>query len=172
MPPLPVTGNVGVTITFVAAWVVDGGRIEFAGAGRSRDLSDREGWHAAGLVALKDDVVYALALRNGSLLAATGNRGRVYRVEREDAGAIYRCGASGGRTRNGVCTREGRVCWWRRATAARCFGWAMRTAKESTYTSEVFDAQGYAQWGRVETRAEAARRATNFGCGAEMSRAR
>src|SRR5439155_17641159 len=38
------------------------------------------------LVTLKDDVVYALAMRGGSLLAASGNRGRVYRVDTNEAG--------------------------------------------------------------------------------------
>ena len=38
------------------------------------------------LLTLKDDVVYALAVRNGSLLAATGNRGRVYRVDTKEPG--------------------------------------------------------------------------------------
>ncbi len=40
------------------------------------------------LLTLKDDVVYALAVRNGSLLAATGNRGRVYRVDTEVVDAL------------------------------------------------------------------------------------
>ena len=61
------------------------------------------------LVTLKDDVVYALAVRNGSLLAATGNRGRVYRVDTSEARAVYRCCASGGGAGDGVCSGEGWV---------------------------------------------------------------
>jgi hypothetical protein len=33
------------------------------------------------LVQMKDDVVYSLSFRKGALLAATGNRGRIYRVD-------------------------------------------------------------------------------------------
>ncbi len=107
LPPLPVTGNVGVTITFVQpgsstaaganTLVPDGSEIYRIAV----DGSPQK------LLTLKDDVVYALAVRNGSLLAATGNRGRVYRVDTDGAGAVYRCGASGGGAGDGVCSGEG-----------------------------------------------------------------
>src|SRR5882757_8837246 len=81
LPPLPVSGSVGVSITFVQpgsstaaganTLVPDGSEIYRI----SVDGSPQK------LLTLKDDVVYALAVRNGSLLAATGNRGRVYKIE-------------------------------------------------------------------------------------------
>ncbi|MEG9434555.1 hypothetical protein JAO32_19870, partial [Terriglobus sp. ADX1] len=37
------------------------------------------------LVALQQDVVYALTVRNNALFAATGNRGRVYRIDTAQA---------------------------------------------------------------------------------------
>ena len=88
LPPLPVTGNVGVTITFVQP-----GSSTAAGANTLvPDGSEIYRIAADGtplkLVTLKDDVVYALAVRNGSLLAATGNRGRVYRVDTNEADGL------------------------------------------------------------------------------------
>src|SRR5216683_2777772 len=73
LPPLPVTGNVAVTITFsqpasstaagANTLVPEGSEIyRIAANGTPQKL-----------LTLKDDVVYALAVRDGSLLAATGN---------------------------------------------------------------------------------------------------
>ena len=81
LPPLPVTGAVGITITFVQP-----GSTTAAGTnGVVPDGSELDRIAADGtperLLALPNDVVYALALRNGQLLAATGNRGRVYSVD-------------------------------------------------------------------------------------------
>ena len=69
-----------------AAGVGECGDGEYADSGGVGDLPDCGGWKPEKLVSLKDDVVYALAFRNGSLLAATGNRGRVYRVDTAVAG--------------------------------------------------------------------------------------
>ena len=55
-----------------AAGIGDGGGDEYAGTGWVGDLRDCGGWGSEKLLTLKDDVVYALAVRNGSLLAATG----------------------------------------------------------------------------------------------------
>ena len=80
------TGEVGVTITFsqpgsanaatANTLIPDGSEIYRIGVDGAPSK----------LLTLKDDVVYALAFRNGSLLAATGNRGRVYRVDTAVAG--------------------------------------------------------------------------------------
>src|SRR5580698_2661814 len=86
LPPLPVTGNVGVSITFVQPG-------SSTAAGSNTLVPD--GWEIykiavdgcpKKLVTLNDDVVYALAVRNVSLLASTGNRGRIYRVDTNEAG--------------------------------------------------------------------------------------
>ncbi len=107
LPPLPVTGNVGVSITFVQpgsstaaganTLVPDGSEIYRIAADGSPEK----------LVTLKDDVVYALAMRNGSLLAATGNRGTNVSGGHEGCGAVYRCRTSGSGAGDGVCCGEG-----------------------------------------------------------------
>jgi hypothetical protein len=151
LPPLPVTGNVGVTITFVQpgssvaagtnALVPEGSevyRISVNGTPQK-------------LITLKDDVVYALAFRNGSLLAATGNRGRVYRVDTNAAGRFtdiaHLEGAQGmafAQVKDGLLVAT--------SNSGKLFRMGDSVSPAATYTSEVFDAQGFSQWGRVEVR--------------------
>jgi sugar lactone lactonase YvrE len=155
LPPLPVTGNVGMTITFVQpgsstaagsnTLVPDGSEIyKIAVDGSPQKL-----------LTLKDDVVYALAVRNGSLLAATGNRGRVYRVDTKEAGRftdVAHLEASQGMAfapgKDGLLVAT--------SNSGKVFRLGDAVASNATYTSEVFDAQGFAQWGRAEVRAGAA----------------
>jgi hypothetical protein len=165
LPPLPVTGGVGVTITFVQpgsstaagsnTLVPDGSeiyRIAVDGAPQK-------------LLTLKDDVVYALAVRNGSLLAATGNRGRVYRIDagkmdagRLDAGGSGRFSdvahleASQGMAFAAV--KDGLLV--ATSNSGKVFRLGDAVAPAATYTSDVFDAQSFSQWGRAEVRAGSA----------------
>ena len=153
LPPLPVTGNVGVTITFAQpgsstaaganALVPDGSEIY-------RIAKDGT---PSRLVALKDDVVYALDFRNGALMAATGNRGRVYRVDVAMPGRftdVAHLEAAQGMAfaplKDGLLVAT--------SNSGKLFRLGDAAAKDPVYTSEVFDAQGYSQWGRVETRAD------------------
>jgi hypothetical protein len=155
LPPLPVTGNMGVTITFSQP-----GSATAAGAnGLVPDGSEIYRIAADGspekLLTLKDDVVYALAVRNGSLLAATGNRGRVYRVERNDAGRFTDVahleaaqGMAFAPVKDGLLVAT--------SNSGKVFRLGDGVATAATYTSDVFDAQSFSQWGRAEVRAGAA----------------
>src|SRR3984957_11456030 len=154
LPPLPVTGGVGVTITFVQpgsstaaganTLVPDGSEIyKIAVDGSPQKL-----------LTLKDDVVYALAVRNGSLLAATGNRGRVYRVDTNAAGRftdVAHLEAAQGMASAGV--KDGLLV--ATSNSGKVFRLGDGVAQMATYTSDVFYAQGFAQWGRAEVRASA-----------------
>jgi hypothetical protein len=155
LPPLPVSGSVGVSITFVQpgsstaaganTLVPDGSEIYRIAA----DGSPQK------LLTLKDDVVYALAMRGGSLLAATGNRGRVYRVDTKEAGQftdIVHLEAAQGMAFAGV--KDGMLV--ATSNSGKVFRLSDSVAGNATYTSDVFDAQGFAQWGRAELRAGAA----------------
>jgi hypothetical protein len=152
LPPLPVTGSVGVTITFVQpgsstaaganTLVPDGSEIYRIAV----DGSPQK------LLTLKDDVVYALAVRNGSLLAATGNRGRVYRVDVNEAGRftdVAHLEAAQGMAfapmKDGLLVAT--------SNSGKVFRLGDAVATNATYTSDVFDAQGFTQWGRAEVRA-------------------
>jgi sugar lactone lactonase YvrE len=152
LPPLPVVGSVGVSITFVQpgsstaagsnTLVPDGSEIyEIAVDGSPQRL-----------LTLKDDVVYALAVRNGSLLAATGNRGRVYRVDTKEAGRftdVAHLEAAQGMAfapgKDGLLVAT--------SNSGKVFRVGDTVAPAATYTGEVFDAQSFAQWGRAEVRA-------------------
>ena len=153
LPPLPVTGNVGVTITFsqpgsasaagANSLVPDGSEIYRIGADGAPSK----------LLTLKDDVVYGLAFRNGSLLAATGNKGRVYRVDTAVAGRftdLAHLEASQGMAFAAV--PGGMLVGT--SNSGKVFRVSDGVAKDASYTSEVFDAQGFSQWGRVEARPE------------------
>ncbi|WP_254061634.1 SMP-30/gluconolactonase/LRE family protein [Granulicella sp. L60] len=155
LPPLPVTGNVGVSITFVQpgssaaagtnGLVPDGSEIYRISADGSPEK----------LLTLKDDVVYALAVRSGSLLAATGNRGRVYRVDTDGSGRfsdVAHLDASQGMAF--AALKDGLLV--ATSNSGKVFRLGDAFASAATYTSEVFDALSYAQWGRAEVRAGAA----------------
>jgi len=155
LPPLTVTGNVGVTITFsqpgsstsatANTLVPDGSEIYRIAVDGSPEK----------LVTLKDDVVYALAARNGSLLAATGNRGRVYRVDTDGAGRfadVAHLEAAQGMAFAPV--KDGLLM--ATSNSGKVFRLGDAVATTATYTSDVFDAQNFAQWGRAEVRAGAA----------------
>jgi sugar lactone lactonase YvrE len=155
LPPLAVTGNVGVTITFsqpgsstaagANTLVPDGSEIYRIAA----DGSPQK------LLTLKEDVVYALAVRNGHLLAATGNRGRVYRIDTDGSSRftdVAHLEASQGMAfaagKDGLLVAT--------SNSGKVFRLGDAASPAATYTSEVFDAQGFSQWGRAEVRGSAA----------------
>jgi hypothetical protein len=160
LPPLPVTGNMAVTITFLQpasstaagtnSLVPDGSEIYRIAADGS----------PAKLLTLKEDVVYALAVRNGHLLAATGNRGRIYRIETgsvDSGGAasftdVARLEASQGMAF--AATKDGLLMGT--SNSGKIFRLSDSVSPSATYTSQVFDAQGFSRWGRAEVRSDAA----------------
>lgn len=151
LPPLPVTGNVGVTITFSQP-----GSSTAAGANTlvpegSEIYKISSNGTPQKLLALRDDVVYALAVRDGSLLAATGNRGRVYRVDVGMPGRYTDVAhLEAAQAMAFAPVKDGLLV--ATSNSGKVFRMADSAAKDATYTSEVFDAQGFSQWGRVEAR--------------------
>lgn len=151
LPPLPVTGNTGVTITFVQPGSA-------SAAGTNALVPEGSEIYRIGvdgapirLVTLKDDVVYALAVRDGSLLAATGNRGRVYRVDTDGSGRfadLVHVEASQGMAFAAV--RDGLLLGT--SNSGKVFRVGDELAKDASYVSEVFDTGGFSQWGRAEVR--------------------
>jgi hypothetical protein len=81
LPPLPAAGEPRISITFTQpgssvaaptnALVPDGSEID-------RIAPDGT---PTRLVALREEITYALVWRNGGLIAATGNRGHIYRID-------------------------------------------------------------------------------------------
>ncbi|HEX9200256.1 MAG TPA: fibronectin type III domain-containing protein [Acidobacteriaceae bacterium] len=155
LPPLPVTGAMGVSITFsqpgsanaanTNTLIPDGSDIYRIAADGSPEK----------LVTLKEDVVYALAMHDGSLLAATGNRGRVYRVDTAVPGQftdVAHLEASQGMA---FATAPGGL-FIATSNSGKVFRLESKPAADASYTSEVFDAHVFSQWGRVEVTPEIA----------------
>jgi hypothetical protein len=158
LPPLPVTGSVGVTVTFLAP-----GSATAAGANTilpEGSEIDRiaPGGAPSRLATFKDDVVYALALREGALIAATGNRGRLYRID------LTGKPPGEGLTTDLVHVEAGQATALAAApdgsllvatgNGGKLFRVAPGTAPTGIYTSEVFDAKQFTHFGRAEVRAD------------------
>ena len=149
LPPLPVTGAVGVTITFSqpgSANAASTNTLIPEGSDVYRIAPDGS---ADKLVSLKDDVVYALAFHEGSLLAATGNRGRVYRVDTKVAGQFTDVTHLEAAQAMAFAALPGGLLV-ATSNSGKVYRLADKTAADATYTSEVYDAQAFSQWGRIE----------------------
>lgn len=149
LPPLPVTGNVGVTVTFVQP-----GSATAAGAnsvvpeGSEVDRIAKDGTPSK-LVTLKDDVVYALAARGGGVLAASGNHGRVYRIEPEVPGQFTEVARlEAAQATAFAATKDGLLVGT--SNGGKVMRMSDAPAAVSRYTSEVFDAGQISRWGRME----------------------
>ncbi len=153
LPPLPVTGSVGVSFTFVQPGSATAASANTLVPEGSEIYRIKAGGAPSKLLTLREDVVYALAFRNGSLLAATGNRGRIYRVDTETPGRFTdeahlesAQGMAFAPVKDGLLVAT--------SNSGKVFKVRDRVTSPAIYTSTVFDAQGFAQWGHAEVRAE------------------
>ena len=149
LPPLPVTGTATVTATIT---IVQPGSVQASNAnGLVPDGSDVYELNASGaprkLWSDKEDVVYALEPSPQGLLAATGNRGRIYRIqesgEYEDIAHVDASQAMGfAETAGGLFIGS--------SNTGKLFSLSSAPDANATYSSDVFDAAVFSQWGRVE----------------------
>ncbi len=159
LPPLPVTGTASVTIKIVQPGSVgafsantlipEGSEIdEIAPNGAPRKL-----W------ADSDDIVYALRWTPQGLLAATGNRGRIYRIHEDGSyDDIAHLEAS---QATGFADSE-RGTYVSTANTGKVYLLSHGDAAEGTYLSDVFDAGVFSQWGRAEVETGADSSAGSF----------
>jgi len=155
LPPLPVTGVAVATATItivqpgsVQAFnsnsiVTDGSDIyEIAASGAPRKLwSDKE------------TVVYALRSTPQGLLAATGNRGRIYRIhhngEFEDLAHLEASQAVGfADSLQGYFVAT--------ANSGKLYSLSHTADPDAIYESDVFDAGVFSTWGRAEAHSSSA----------------
>lgn len=156
LPPLPVTGNASATISQPgSANAANSNTLVPNGSEIYRIAPDGT---PSRLVTLKDDVVYALAMHRGSLLAATGNRGRIYSVDTKEAGRI-----GPGRitdlahleSAQGMALAESATgVYCATSNSGRLYRLDDKPAADATYTSEVYDAHVFSTWGRMEVAPE------------------
>ena len=149
LPPLPVQGipSVTATITLVQPGSVqafngntvipDGSEIyEIAPQSAPRKLWSEH-----------DDIVYALKWTPQGLLAASGNRGRIYRInENGDYADIAHLEAS--QATGFADSPQG--LYISTANTGKVYLLSHAAAAESSYQSQVFDAGVFSQWGRAE----------------------
>ena len=153
LPNLPVTGGTAVGITFVqpgSSNATSANTVLPEGSEIYRLAPDGS---PLKLLTLKDDVVYALTVRKGSLLAATGNRGRIYKVDTAvpgrwtdvahlDAAQAIAFAPTLAPGKQGLVIAT--------SNNGRVFRLSDSGASDARYTSPVFDAQLFSRWGRAE----------------------
>ena len=151
LPPLPVTGNLGVSITFVQPGSASAASTNTVVPEGSEIYRIAVNGTPSKLLALKEDVVYGLGFRNGALLAATGNRGRVYRVDTETPGRFTDVAhLEAAQAMTFAPLQDGLLV--ATSNSGKVFKLRDRVTSPALYTSPVFDGQGFAQWGRSEVR--------------------
>jgi WD40 repeat protein len=162
LPPLPVTGQATITATItiitpgsVQAFngntlIPEGSQIYEIPHG---DEPPRPIW------AGHDDIVYSLHWTPDGVLAASGNRGRIYRIHDDGTYAdIAHLEAS--QVTGFADSAKG--LYVSTANAGKLYLLSYGEASEGTYLSEVFDAGVFAQWGRAEVETGAAPQAADF----------
>jgi WD40 repeat protein len=150
LPPLPVTGQATVTATIT---IITPGSVQaFSGNTLIPEGSElyaiphgngppRKIWGG------HDDILYSLAWTPDGVLAATGNRGRIYRIHDDGTWAdVAHLEAS--QVTGFADSPKGWLV--STANAGKLFLLSHGEAAEGTYLSEVFDAGVFAQWGRAE----------------------
>lgn len=148
LPPLPVQGAGMVTVT-----VVQPGSFQAANASSSAPegtdvYAVEEGRAPRKVWSGKDEVVYALAARTDGILAITGNRGRIFRIETNgnyaDVGHLEAqeglCMSASSDPRGDVLIGTGNT-----GKLVRFGGQA-----QHEYASDVLDAGAMARFGRIE----------------------
>ncbi|HEX3940955.1 MAG TPA: hypothetical protein VHX11_05680 [Acidobacteriaceae bacterium] len=149
LPPLPVQGNASVTatITIVAPGSVQASHTNtLIPEGSEVDELSSQGAPRK-LWAAHDDVVYALRFTPRGLLAATGNRGRIYRVA-EDGTYTDLARASSGQATAFAPAPTG--LWVATSNVGRLYRLDDEPTAGGSYESDVFDAGAFSTWGRAE----------------------
>lgn len=150
LPPLPVQGTAAITITVVqpgslqaantSASVPEGTEIYALAEGQA----PRKLWYG------KDEIVYALAVRPDGLLALSGNRGRIFRIQDDGSYAdIGHLQAQQGLSLAVVQDTEG-MGGVLIGTGNTGKVYLLGATETHEYASDVLDARAFAQFGRVE----------------------
>ena len=109
LPPLPVTGAVGVTITFSQPGSANAATANTLIPEGSEVYRIAPDGSPEKLVSLKEDVVYALAFHNGEPAGGNGQSRAGVSRGYGGGGTVYRCDASGGGAGDGVRSGAGRA---------------------------------------------------------------
>jgi hypothetical protein len=146
LPPLPVQGIGSITIT-----IVQPGSLQAANASTSvpegtEIYALKDGQAPRKVWSGKDDIVYALASQPDGLLALSGNRGHIFRIQPNgDYADVAHLGAQQG------------LCLARNTAAETLIGtgntgklYSLGATDKHEYASDVLDAGALARFGRIE----------------------
>jgi WD40 repeat protein len=149
LPPLPVQGVAVATATIT---IVTPGSVQASNnnglipEGSEVDELSTQGAPRK-LWVSRDDVVYALQATPQGLLAATGNRGRIYRIQEDGTWADLARAATGQAT-SFAPARDG--FYVGTSNTGRLYKLSAQPAGEHVYLSDVLDSGVFSQFGRVE----------------------
>jgi WD40 repeat protein len=147
LPPLPVTGQTGVTIKIIQPGSV--GALSSNSVIPEGSVIDEIAPNGAPRTLWEDhsDIVYALRWTPKGLLAATGNRGRIYRIH-EDGSYADIAHLEASQATGFADSPQG--LYIGTANTGKVYRLSHGDAQQGTYLSDVFDAGVFSQWGRAE----------------------
>ena len=148
LPPLPVQGMASVTITVVQPESLQAANSSASVPEGTEIFALTEGQAPRELWSGKDEIVYALAARPDGLLALSGNRGRIFRIQDDGSYAdIAHLQAQQGLSLR-LRHRAPRAFTSAREISAKYS--MLGAAATHEYASDVLDAGAFARFGRVE----------------------
>jgi hypothetical protein len=153
LPPLPVQGVAVATATIT---IVTPGSVQASSSnGLIPDGSEVDELSPQGaprkLWSTRDDVVYALSATPQGLLAATGNRGRIYRIN-EDSSYVDLARAETGQATAFADAPDG--FYVATSNTGRLYKLANQPVAQGTYLSDVLDSGVFSRFGRMEVNAD------------------
>lgn len=148
LPPLPVQGVATVTINIVQPGSMQAANQSTTVPEGSEIYALADGQAPRTLWSSKPDIVYALAMRTDGLLAVSGNRGHIYRIQPDGSYAdIGHLDAQQGLCLAAVTGEQGGVLIGTGNTGKL---FLLGATDKHEYSSDVLDAGALARFGRVE----------------------
>ena len=150
LPPLPVQGVGAATVTIVQPESLQAANTSVSVPEGSEIYALAEGQAPRRLWAGKDEIVYALAARHGSLIALTGNRGQVFTIVDDGSYSdvahldaqqgLSLAAVPGAGDKGGIFVGTGNT--------GKLY--SLGAVEKHEYASDVLDAGALARFGRVE----------------------
>jgi WD40 repeat protein len=146
LPPLPVQGGATITITVVQPNSVQQAANASTTVPEGTEIfALKDGQAPRSVWSSKDEIVYALAARPDGLLALTGNRGRIFRIQEDGRYAdIGHLDAQQGLS----LAPSGEAVLVGTGNTGKLI--ALGAASEHAYASDVLDCGAMAKFGRIE----------------------
>jgi hypothetical protein len=147
LPPLPVQGMSSITITVVQPQSLQAANASASVPEGTEIFALTEGQAPRALWSSKDSIVYALAARPGGLLALSGNRGQIYRIQ--DDGSYSDIAHLQAQQGLSLASAQGADSLYiGTGNIGKVFELGASATHE--YASDVLDAGAFARFGRVE----------------------